>query len=195
MNDQLPLFTGSQLRDEALARLENHNIDWMTRGLIAIASHINTEMTGEDIRRILRRIIGDPTHHNAWGALISRAVKRGLIEPTGEWRPMQLPRSHARQTPVYRRAGMTHRRVENLPSPPAPDLPEAWADLKRAVVEELKVAWRKFRHRLNSMKILPFLLLVASIFFLQGCCSWRITDVNIEEGTAVFEPECLIGSK
>ncbi|MFZ0270967.1 MAG: hypothetical protein WAL34_03870 [Acidobacteriaceae bacterium] len=67
----------------------------------------NTEhgVIGEDIRRMLLPHVGHPGSPNAWGALIRRAIKKGLIVATGEYRHMKEKRSHARRTMVYRFAG------------------------------------------------------------------------------------------
>jgi hypothetical protein len=59
-------------------------------------------MTGEDVRVAIVNTVGEPHHHNAWGAMIKSAVKQRLIIPTGKWRPMKLPQSHARVSPIYR---------------------------------------------------------------------------------------------
>lgn len=62
-------------------------------------------MTGEGIRQYLTVLVGEPHHHNAWGALISTLVKDGLIVPTGRWLPMTQRSSHARRTPEYQPGG------------------------------------------------------------------------------------------
>jgi hypothetical protein len=63
------------------------------------------EGTGEDIRRFLVEdmSLDPPHHHNAWGGLISGALRRGTITGTGKYRKMTSVRSHARKTEVYRR--------------------------------------------------------------------------------------------
>lgn len=52
---------------------------------------------------LLERGVASPHHHNAWGGLIAHAVRAGVLVPTGEWRAMGGPKSHARKSPVYRR--------------------------------------------------------------------------------------------
>lgn len=101
---QMDLFSGLALRDEALEVVaDKAGKVWMEAGFRAIA-HLEGEFTGEDIRRIVGLVIGQPHHHNAWGSLIMNAIKRGLIIKTGQWLKMRDPRSHARMTPVYRNA-------------------------------------------------------------------------------------------
>jgi hypothetical protein len=61
------------------------------------------QWTGEAIRHWLEPRIGQPHHHNAWGAAINAALRAGVIVHTGRYEPMLDPRSHGRRTPVYRR--------------------------------------------------------------------------------------------
>lgn len=146
MTEQLHLFDGEQLKEEALQRLENHNWDWMCYGLVAIRDRDWGEVTGEDLRLKLLPLIGRPHHHNAWGALIHRAVKKGFLTPTGRFRPMKQPRSHARMTPVYRMGSLAENISISYSRAPDPDLGKAWHDLCRAVafkVRRLIDIWRR----------------------------------------------------
>jgi len=75
----------------------------MRRGLEIIAGlRLGRELTGEDIRHAIEVRGVRPHHHNAWGALIMAAVRKELIQKTGRLVKMKDPRSHARQTPIYR---------------------------------------------------------------------------------------------
>ncbi len=102
-----PLF-GEVLRDEGIAKVTEHNENWMDLAIreverFTIQSDEGGEgnFTGEDIRFWCSRTIGCPHHPNAWGALTNTLLKRKIIKPTGEWRKMRDDRSHARKTPVY----------------------------------------------------------------------------------------------
>ena len=107
-----PLFqTGTQLRDKGMAQVSEHNENWMTKAIeaatewVRIFGHIapNDDFTGEDIRMMLITIkVGEPSHPNAYGALINTLLKRKIIVPTGEYRAMKDNTSHARKTPVYK---------------------------------------------------------------------------------------------
>ncbi len=95
-------------RDAALEQVaENAEVaaSFMSRGLAAIAQLPAGDWTGEDVRDRLTAAGIVPHHPNAWGALVSKAVRDKLLTPTGERRPMRGPRSHARRTDVYRAAG------------------------------------------------------------------------------------------
>jgi hypothetical protein len=96
------LFTAAAARDAALATVEANAGTWPARALAAFADlGFGRQMTGEQIRHEVGAMVGPPHHHNAWGALIAIAVKRRLVEKTGEYRKMQDVQSHARSTPVY----------------------------------------------------------------------------------------------
>lgn len=59
------------------------------------------QITGEGVRSAVSAHIGEPHHHNSWGAVVNAAVRRGTLVPTGDHVPMAEPSSHARKTPVY----------------------------------------------------------------------------------------------
>lgn len=105
MNLDLPLFSASKKREQALAKVENNSGDWFRLALIELTEfkHVKRqEFTGENIRYWLTPLIGKPHSPNAWGALIMRARRSGLIEPTGRYAPMKSEKSHGRETKIYR---------------------------------------------------------------------------------------------
>lgn len=44
----------------------------------------------------------EPFHHNAWGAVPAHAVRAGLIEFTGQYRPAKSARTHGHPVKVWR---------------------------------------------------------------------------------------------
>lgn len=105
----LPLFDAAEARrrrDEGIATVIDHNRPWAARAMDAIIQLRGefATFTGEQMRIHVGAMIGQPGHPGVWGAIFVAAIKRGLIVPTGEWRAMQTPESHARKTPVYRSA-------------------------------------------------------------------------------------------
>lgn len=96
---------GAALRDEGIATVSENNKRWidLCRAEAERYALFRATFTGEDLRFHCSREIGLPNHSNAWGALISYLVKRGVIEPTGEYRQMRDESSHARKTAVYRK--------------------------------------------------------------------------------------------
>lgn len=97
------MFGAKLARDDALKRVNDNAGDWMDKALAAVVLLKSGElMTGEDIRVAIVDDVGEPHHHNAWGAMIKNAMKQRLVVPTGKWRPMKLKQSHARVSPIYR---------------------------------------------------------------------------------------------
>lgn len=103
-DDQLSMFDARSARDEAIGRVSSNAGDWLPAAVRAIASlPSGTEGIGEDFRKIVARAIGDPHHHNAWGAVIKRVVALGILRPTGGYRAMKSEKSNARRSPIYRK--------------------------------------------------------------------------------------------
>ena len=98
-------LSGEKLRDQGIKQVSSNNENWMEQALKVaqlFALCMKREpFTGEDVRYACQWI-PQPKHPNAWGALINTLIKRKIIEPTGEHRPMKDRVSHARSTPVYR---------------------------------------------------------------------------------------------
>ena len=101
MNKTLDLFAAIAARDAALKLVSDNSGDFMGDALKAVQRLPRGRYTGEDIRLDLVRQGIEPHHHNAWGALISSCVKRGLLRFSGDYEPMKVRQSHARKTPVY----------------------------------------------------------------------------------------------
>lgn len=106
MTDQFDLFGSKAARDAAIAQVEENAGDFMDCALFLLENGIEDDalVTGETVRKIVTAVGIVPHHPNAWGALIRTAVKRGLLIETGQWRQMEDIRSHARRTPLYRKA-------------------------------------------------------------------------------------------
>jgi len=108
MNQQADLFLLEPAKEQknlAIKQVADNAGDWMHQALSAMRFlSKRRQWTGEDIRLILEMTVGRPHHHNAWGALVNRAIQEKLIIPTGRYVPMKTGKSHARKTPVYRRS-------------------------------------------------------------------------------------------
>jgi hypothetical protein len=92
-------------RDGGITAVTGSNEEWADDALRLLRRmhREHEEATGEDIRVWLGlQGLAAPSDPHAWGALTNHALRLGIIDPTGEWRPMRDPRSHARQTRVYR---------------------------------------------------------------------------------------------
>lgn len=97
------MHTEIEARDAALAQvLANAGEQWQAKA----EKHINTVLdgqmvTGEDMRLSCLKAGIKPHHPNAWGGFVAGLIKREVIEPTGIFRQMKAPGSHARITRVY----------------------------------------------------------------------------------------------
>lgn len=94
-----------EARDEGIRRVTKPNEEWMAEGIHKLSqlSGSGVEWTGEDMRMWLREAgLSEPTHHNAWGALIKKAVSKQLIADTGHTRNLKTEKSHARRSPIWR---------------------------------------------------------------------------------------------
>jgi hypothetical protein len=90
------------LKAEGMAYALDANANWreFAYGMIKELP-ADWQGTGEDIREWIGE---EPRHPNAWGALINSAISKSLIYATGAHVAMNRPKSHGRQTAVYRRA-------------------------------------------------------------------------------------------
>ena len=116
MNTGLPLLDAIEADkrlEASLTRVRENNEEWSGIAFIQLCNWVkthdgwaNTEhgFSGEDIRYALTPLVGKPRSPNAWGALIAFALRRGIIEATGEYRKMKCVTSNARKTAVYRAA-------------------------------------------------------------------------------------------
>jgi len=103
--DMFPESSGRLLRDDALEKVQHNAGTWFLQAMEVVQKMASAApkrlVTGEDIRLEATALIGEPHHHNAWGAVIKFSIQAGWLKPTGGMIDMKDPRSHARQTPVY----------------------------------------------------------------------------------------------
>ena len=93
-----------------IALVTTANVDWTFRTREAFRTWLaaqppDREWIAEDFRSHLeaRNWIA-PSHPNAWGALFGWIARSGLVVDAGRLERMTQPRSHARRSPVYRKA-------------------------------------------------------------------------------------------
>lgn len=97
-----PAVTAVAARDEAVTRVAANSKGFHPTALAIVSGMGAWTGTGEDLRKIVSLQV-EPHHHNAWGALILDAARKGLISRTGERRRMGERSSHARETDVWTR--------------------------------------------------------------------------------------------
>jgi hypothetical protein len=73
--------------------------EWKRRGLTEIRRLAETqdEITSDDVHPL----IGEPPHHNQWGALFSEAGKRSIIRRTGRIQRSKRPLAKGRQIQIW----------------------------------------------------------------------------------------------
>jgi hypothetical protein len=97
---------GAALRDRGMALAEaaqeRKAPGWSDRAYAAIdhVAHAQPTVHIDPVRQVFRE--EPPTHPRAWGAVWTRAIKAGLIEPTGMVSKTTDPRKHGHPCPVYR---------------------------------------------------------------------------------------------
>lgn len=100
----MDLFEAAVERDRAIAQVSSNAGRWIDIAMAELPAALVGEFTGEDVKhRLLNAGVPAPHHHNAWGALMMRAAKAGLIEKTGVWVNTVGRAAHARMAPLYRR--------------------------------------------------------------------------------------------
>ena len=105
MNDELNLTASRIARDKGIDSVTDNNENWFSRAIAQLEAVIksfgSTPFSGEDLRMVLGRRIGQPEHPNAWGALLMYAKRHKLVLATEKYAPMKTISSHARRTPLY----------------------------------------------------------------------------------------------
>ena len=104
---ELDLEAGIKARDEGMKAVAENSAPWFERARACATESLRpggSWFTGEDIRQWIECRVGPPHHSNAFGALISRLVRDGIIVPTGRTVPSTRATSHAHRTPEYRSA-------------------------------------------------------------------------------------------
>ena len=106
MTDLFDWREGAELRDRGMAvaeaAQERDAPGWSDRAYAAIVRVARAQPTVhiDDVRLVFDEEA--PGHPRAWGAVWARAIRDGVIEPTGMVRKTTDPRKHCHPCPVYR---------------------------------------------------------------------------------------------
>lgn len=95
------------LRDHGLKTVTSNAGPWIDQAYRALCT-LPTGWTGlfEEARaHVLSRGVEEPHHPNAWGALSSKAIKRGVLTYTGRWLQSKSAASHAHHYREVKRVG------------------------------------------------------------------------------------------
>ena len=85
----MPIITGEILRDKGIEKAVDHanetHIQWSEQAFDFLMKYIktSTEFMAEDVRQASIGIVPHPPSLRAWGGIIVRAAKAGLIKKTG----------------------------------------------------------------------------------------------------------------
>lgn len=111
--NNLAFVTGRDLRDAgihaAITNAERQATDWATEAMRALQmyllAHPGEEFMAEDVREYAYNTLAVPypPHCRAWGAIISKAARDGLIERVGI-APVKTASSHMANASVWRAA-------------------------------------------------------------------------------------------
>ena len=94
-----PNPTGEQLRDQGIERAVTHADkeipNWQETAFRFLRHYIKThkEFLAEDVRETSTFEVPEPPSNRAWGAVMVRAVKEGLIEKNG-YKKVSNPLAH-----------------------------------------------------------------------------------------------------
>jgi hypothetical protein len=105
--EQLSLLDAVEQRDKVLEKVAADNSGWMAEAL-SIMERIEpgTEDIGEGFReRLINAGLRPPRHPGVWGAYFNTLIRRKVLIPTGEMRPMRAKGSNARKSQVLIKAG------------------------------------------------------------------------------------------
>jgi hypothetical protein len=103
---QIDIFESRRLRDEGIEQVAKNSMQWHDKAMLASTvirdrKKVGEPFIAEDLRGPISELIGEPHHHNCWGALVMALNRSRLIIKTGTYRQMALKSSHARITAEY----------------------------------------------------------------------------------------------
>jgi hypothetical protein len=108
MDHQLQFnFSAEELRDKGISQAEDHaNRDYFgwseqAYSFLVTFARMNPVFQAEDVRGAAEGIVPQPPSERAWGGVIVRARKEGLIERTG-YAPVKNPKAHKTPAAVWK---------------------------------------------------------------------------------------------
>lgn len=106
------MISGKELKDIGQKKVLENNacfrdvaLNELRRYLVMLSINKVEVFTFENFRQhYFREGFAPPSHHNAWGALASKAVKEGIIVWTGEYIPATSARTHGHPVKIWKSA-------------------------------------------------------------------------------------------
>jgi len=99
--------TGQELRDRGIEQAVSHaGQKWTDQAyqFLLLFCNGHAEFMAEDVRRASKGCVPEPPSKRAWGGVIVRASKAGLIERVG-YRQVKNAKAHCTPAAVWRRKG------------------------------------------------------------------------------------------
>jgi len=106
MSQQIELFPGQYFRDQGISKAIQHADDcvlnWSAQAYSFLTSYIrfNDTFMTEDLRAASVNIVPQPPSLRAWGGVMLRAVKSGLIKNAG-YQKVKNPKAHCANAAVW----------------------------------------------------------------------------------------------
>lgn len=106
-HDQLPIRFGAQLRNSGMNQAETHanhlHHGWSHEAYSFLEGYarINPTFMAEDVRTASAGVVPPPPSKRAWGAVIVRAAKAGIITSLGT-RKVKNPRAHCANATLWK---------------------------------------------------------------------------------------------
>ena len=103
--NQLDLFQGRKNRDQGIKQAEDHANqyeNWSVKAYTFLLYYIQQkkEFMTEEMREASKGSVPDPPSARAWGGIIVRAVKNGLIKRKG-YGQVKNPKAHRANASVW----------------------------------------------------------------------------------------------
>lgn len=102
------LFTGEYLRDQGMSRAVEHADrvieSWSDKAYKYTVGYIQShdKFMVEDIRQASRGVISEPPSIRAWGSIIVRAAKKGLVKRIG-FQSVKNAKAHCANAAVWQK--------------------------------------------------------------------------------------------
>lgn len=105
MTIQLDIFESRKERDHGIFQAVTHadqvHDSWQERAFMFLTAFKKSTFMAEDIRKAAEGIVPDPPSQRAWGGIIVRAARAGIIERIG-FSNVKNVKAHATPASVWR---------------------------------------------------------------------------------------------
>ena len=100
--DQPTCPTATQLRNQGIAKVMEHELTWAEHAHEAISRYPGDTANAEELRAWVEQQVGAPSHVNAYGGVIMGCVRRKLLTNLNNYVIGKNPAGHGRRVATYR---------------------------------------------------------------------------------------------